>query len=97
MAGIGFELRGILRRDNLRSLIEAYTLAAILGSGPWILSMVGIVVIGLLSYGVAGPDIVLAEFQASHALLPSNSATGIGHAASPDPSGSITFSWSQRS
>jgi uncharacterized membrane protein len=65
MAGIGFELREILKRDNLRSLIEAYTLAAILGSGPWILSMVGIVVIGLLSYGVAGPDIVLAGFQAS--------------------------------
>ena len=28
----------------------------------------------------------------SHALLPSNSATGIRHAASPDPSCSITFS-----
>ena len=65
MAGIGFELRKILRRDNLRSLLNAYTLAAILGSGPWILSMVGIVVIGLLSYGVVGPATVLAQYQTS--------------------------------
>lgn len=65
MAGIGFELRKILRRDTLRSLLKAYTLAAILGSGPWILSMVGIVVIGLLSYGVAGPATVLAQYQTS--------------------------------
>lgn len=65
MAGIGFELRKILKRDNLRSLLKAYTLAAILGSGPWILSMVGIVVIGLLSYGVVGPATVLEQYQAS--------------------------------
>lgn len=65
MAGIGFELRKILRRDNLRSLLKAYTLAAILGSGPWVLSMVGIIVIGLLSYGVAGPATVLTQYQAS--------------------------------
>ena len=55
MAGIGFELRKVLKRDNLHSLLQAYTLAAVLGSGPWILSMVGIVVIGLLSFSVAGP------------------------------------------
>ena len=65
MAGIGFELRKILKRDNLRSVLKAYTLAAVLGSGPWILSMLGIVVIGLLSYGVAGPASTLTKFQAS--------------------------------
>lgn len=65
MAGIGFELRKVLKNDNLHSLLQAYTLAAVLGSGPWILSMVGIVVIGLLSYSVAGPDSILTQYQAS--------------------------------
>jgi uncharacterized membrane protein len=49
MAGIGFELRKLLKRDSLLGLMQAYTYAGIIGSGPWVLSIVGILIIGLLS------------------------------------------------
>lgn len=34
MAGIGFELRRLLRKNTLVGLIEAYAYAGIIGSGP---------------------------------------------------------------
>jgi uncharacterized membrane protein len=65
MAGIGFELRKILKRDNLLSLIQAYTYAAVISSGPWVLSIVGILIIGVLSYAVVVPDFLVVQFQVS--------------------------------
>jgi uncharacterized membrane protein len=50
MAGIGFELRKILKRENLSSLLHAYFFAAVISSGAWVLSIVGILLIGALSY-----------------------------------------------
>lgn len=35
MAGIGFEIRRILKRDSFLNLFEAYGLAGIISSGPW--------------------------------------------------------------
>lgn len=49
MAGIGFELRKMLKRDSLLGLLRAYTYAGIISSGPWILSIVGILLIGILT------------------------------------------------
>ena len=49
MAGIGFELRKLLQRDSYSGLLQAYAYAGIISSGPWILSIVGILAIGLLS------------------------------------------------
>lgn len=63
MAGIGFELRKILKRDNFLSLLQAYGYAAIISSGPWVLSIVGILIIGVLSYAVVVPDVLIAQFQ----------------------------------
>ena len=65
MAGIGFELRKILRRDNLTSLLQAYTFAAVISSGPWVLSIIGILLIGVLSYAVVVPDFLIVQFQVS--------------------------------
>ncbi len=65
MAGIGFELRKILRRDNLLSLLQAYSYAAVISSGPWILSIVGILMIGILSYAMVVPAILITQFQVS--------------------------------
>lgn len=65
MAGIGFELRKILRRDNLLSLLQAYSYAAVISSGPWILSIVGILIIGILSYSMVVPAILITQFQVS--------------------------------
>ena len=65
MAGIGFELRKILKRDNLLSLMQAYTFAAVISSGPWVLSIVGILIIGVLSYAIVVPDFLIVQFQVS--------------------------------
>ena len=65
MAGIGFELRKILKRDSLLSLMQAYSYAALISSGPWIMSIVGILVIGMLSYTVITPKKVMVQFQVS--------------------------------
>lgn len=62
MAGIGFELRKILKRNTLLSYIEAYGLAAIVGSGPWVLSILALMVIGLLSVGRIFPSSLVIQF-----------------------------------
>ncbi len=63
MAGIGFELRRLLKRENLLGLIQAYGYAGVISSGPWVLSIVGILIIGVLSYAVVLPDVRIVQFQ----------------------------------
>ena len=41
MAGMGFELRHMLRKTP-SGLVQAYAYAGVIGSGPWVLSIVGI-------------------------------------------------------
>src|SRR4029450_2297172 len=65
MAGIGFELRKILKRDNLLSLLQAYSYAAVISSGPWVLSIVGILIIGILSYSMVVPPTPITQFHVS--------------------------------
>jgi uncharacterized membrane protein len=65
MAGIGFELRKLLERETLLGTMEAYVYAGVISSGPWILSILGILAIGLLSLGAAHADIQVAQFQVS--------------------------------
>lgn len=73
MAGIGFEIRKLLRKNTLMGLIEAYTYAGIIGSGPWILSIVGILLIGLYSVSMVYPKILVAQFQTSVTYLVASS------------------------
>ncbi len=54
MAGIGFELRKILSKDSYSSLLRAYGYSAIIGSGPWIISIVSIVIVSYLLSGAFG-------------------------------------------
>lgn len=63
MAGIGFELRKMLRRDTLLSMVRAYTYAGIISSGPWVLSIVGVLAVGLLSASAVHPVGAVTEFQ----------------------------------
>jgi uncharacterized membrane protein len=49
MAGIGFELRKHLRKDTYAGLATAYSIAGIIGSGPWVISIVGTIVTGLVA------------------------------------------------
>ncbi len=69
MAGIGFELRKLLRKDTLVGLLQAYTFAGIIGSGPWVLSIVGILIIGLLSHSIVTPSFLVTQFQTSVTYL----------------------------
>jgi uncharacterized membrane protein len=69
MAGIGFELRKILDRDSLLSLIQAYIYAGIISSGAWLLSIIGILVIGVYSLAVVVPNFLVAQFQVSVTYL----------------------------
>ncbi|WP_233870519.1 exopolysaccharide Pel transporter PelG [Paraburkholderia adhaesiva] len=65
MAGIGFELRKMLRRDTLLGLMQAYTYAGLISAGPWILSIVGILMIGALSLPLVLPNELITQFQVS--------------------------------
>ena len=65
MAGIGFELRKLLKRDSYLSLLQAYTYAGIIGAGPWVLSILGVQAIGFMSLAVVVPDFLITQFQVS--------------------------------
>ncbi|GHA34629.1 exopolysaccharide Pel transporter PelG [Photobacterium aphoticum] len=62
MAGIGFEIRKILKRNSLLSMIEAYGLAGLISSGPWVLSILALLAIGLISIGIVFPTYVIVQF-----------------------------------
>jgi uncharacterized membrane protein len=69
MAGIGFELRKLLRKESYTGLLQAYAFAGIISSGPWILSIVGILVIGFMSAAVVIPNILITQFQVTVTYL----------------------------
>ena len=51
MAGIGFALRTLLRSGSYFGILRAYGFAGLISSGPWVLSIVGVMLIGLFSLG----------------------------------------------
>lgn len=69
MAGIGFELRKLLRRESLSGLLSAYAYAGIIGSGPWVLSIVAILIIGFMSVAIVVPNTLVTQFQVSVTYL----------------------------
>ncbi|MDD5470795.1 MAG: exopolysaccharide Pel transporter PelG [Sideroxydans sp.] len=69
MAGIGFELRRILRRRTYLALIQAYTYSGIVSSGPWLLSIFGILLLGFLALGEHHPSSDVIQFQVSVTYL----------------------------
>lgn len=56
MAGIGFELRRMLRKNTLTGLLQAYAYAGVIGSGPWVFSIIGILLVGIFSASVVVPN-----------------------------------------
>ena len=69
MAGIGFELRRIMQRGTLTSLLSGYGYAGIIGSGPWVLSIIGILAVGLLTAATVIPSFAVTQFQVSITYL----------------------------
>ncbi|KKL35691.1 histidine kinase [Burkholderia contaminans FFH2055] len=69
MAGIGFELRKILRQQTLFGVARAYAYAGLISSGPLILSIFGILIIGVMSVAFAIPKYAIVQFQVSVTYL----------------------------
>ena len=59
MAGIGFELRKYLDDDSFTGSLKAYGFAGLISAGPWVLSILGVMLIGIVavSQKVGGEDI----------------------------------------
>ncbi len=69
MAGIGFELRKLLSRESYVGLIQAYGFASIIGSGPWVLSILGVMLVGIISLGLVFPTYLIVQFLVSVTYL----------------------------
>jgi len=69
MAGIGFELRKLLKRDTFSSLLQTYGYAGIISSGPWVLSIFAVLLIGFISLPVVIPPVLVSQFQTSITYL----------------------------
>ena len=63
MAGIGFELRKFLKKDTYFGLMQAYSIAGLLSSGPWMLSIIGIILVSFLSIFNLQSMIEVRHFQ----------------------------------
>ncbi|MDF1878381.1 exopolysaccharide Pel transporter PelG [Sulfurimonas sp. SAG-AH-194-C20] len=63
MAGIGFELRKILNEDRLLSFAKVYGYSAILSSGPWVISILAIVLVGFINLAHLGEVSDAFRFQ----------------------------------
>lgn len=59
MAGIGFELRKYLDDDTFTGTFKAYGFAGLISAGPWVLSILGVMLIGIvaLSQKVGGHEV----------------------------------------
>ncbi|HET7061687.1 MAG TPA: exopolysaccharide Pel transporter PelG [Nitrosospira sp.] len=69
MAGIGFRLRDLSKTGALSGLLAAYGFAGIISSGPWVLSIVGILLIGIINIENAITPHYVGEFQISVTYL----------------------------
>ena len=63
MAGIGFELKKILKKGTLSSMLHTYSISAALSSGPWVISMIVIMMIGFVSFSISKTSMQSSEFQ----------------------------------
>ncbi len=69
MAGIGFELRRILARDTFAATIRGYAYAGVIGSGPWVLSILAVLIVGIMSLGIGSDDTGVQNFLVSVTYL----------------------------
>ncbi len=69
MAGIGFELRKLMAKDTYLALFQAYTYAGVISSGPWILSIIAVIFIGVFSLPAVVPPCLVSQFQTAVTYL----------------------------
>ena len=56
MAGIGFELRRLTAKNNFSGWFHAYLGAAVISAGPWIISILSLMLLNYLLYQVLPPE-----------------------------------------
>ncbi|PCI43676.1 MAG: histidine kinase [Proteobacteria bacterium] len=69
MAGIGFELRRLLADERKFGVFRAYAYAGLISSGPWILSILGVMAIGVVTRMLGAPDGEVIDFLVSITYL----------------------------
>lgn len=69
MAGIGFELRKLLRSKSLFGMLRAYGFAGAISSGPWLLSIFSVLTIGILGRDPHDATTQMVRFQVSVTYL----------------------------
>ena len=65
MAGIGFTLKHMLSKGTISGVAESYLYAGVIGSGPWLLSVVAIFATSLLASGSVTGRSGANDFQVS--------------------------------
>jgi len=65
MAGIGFELRKYLNDDTFTGSMKAYGFAGLISAGPWVLSILGVMLIGIVAVSYALVDEQVRQFTTS--------------------------------
>lgn len=78
MAGIGFELRKLLDRGTFWSGARAYAYAGLIGSGPWVLSILGMLLVGILCASIVVPPSLVTQFQTTVTYLVAGSLIASG-------------------
>jgi uncharacterized membrane protein len=69
MAAIGFELRRLLKDASLLARLQLFLVAGAASSGPWVLSILGILLIGLLCARSGALAVDVTTFQVSVTYL----------------------------
>lgn len=69
MAGIGFELKKLVQSGSINGLARAYGYAALIGSGPWVLSILAVLAIGMIHSDNDMLSAVTSQFQVSITYL----------------------------
>ncbi|MBN3820992.1 exopolysaccharide Pel transporter PelG [Paraburkholderia sp. Se-20369] len=69
MSAIGIKLRRLARHNSLLGIMRAYAYAGLVGAGPWIWSIVGILLVGLLGASPLLPNAIVSDFQVSTTYL----------------------------
>ncbi|AUH71670.1 exopolysaccharide Pel transporter PelG [Legionella sainthelensi] len=69
MAGIGFSLRKILNHESITRTIAAYTVAGVIGGGPWLISILGIISLSIIIARIPAQQEAITQFQISITYL----------------------------
>lgn len=79
MAGIGFELRKYLDDDSFTGTMKAYGFAGLISAGPWVLSILGVMLIGIVavSQKVGGHEVKQFTTSVTWVMGASLSLTGL--------------------